>query len=337
MTFCYVVMCHTDPQAVLRLVRRIRELSPTADVLVRHDRPGLFEPGEVEAAGADVLRSDIAVQWGDITLAEATIEAFLVARKRTGCSHAVLISGQDYPIRNLADWEAEIVASGVDALLDPLAAQPQDHSWRWRIFSPPAPLRADGALLRRALVRAGSLLSTRSIVLTKPGELRLWWGTRRLRPSPPITPVKASAWIVLGERALASIERQTADRPELEAFFREVRTPDEWFASSLVCADPELRVGIGSTTAKYFPPGAPNPVWIDLEVLARLRRSSDAPFVRKVAADAGPAVYAEADRMAARSPDEVRADIVEPHHRDVPWAESVAAHIVLPDVGTDPA
>lgn len=337
MTFCYVVMCHTDPPAVLRLVRRIRELSPGADVVVRYDRPGLFAPGEVELAGGHDLRSEISIRWGDFTLAQANLEAGLLARDRTGCSHVVLISGQDYPIRNLIDWEDAVVASNVDALLEPAADQPRDHLWRWRIFSPPAPLRADGALLRRAVVRAGSVLSDRSIVLTKPGEPRLWRGTRRRRPNPPITPVKASAWIVLGERALASIERQTADRPELEAFFREVRTPDEWFASSLVCADPELRVGIGSTTAKYFPPGAPNPVWIDLEVLARLRRSSDAPFVRKVAADAGPAVYAEADRMAARSPDEVRADIVEPHHRDVPWAESVAAHIVLPDVGTDPA
>lgn len=330
MAFCYVVMCHTKPQAVLRLVRRIRELSPGADVLVRYDRPGLFAPGEVEAAGAHALVSDIRIQWGDFTLAQANIEALLAARAKTGCEYAVLISGQDYPIRNLADWENEVRSLQVDALLDPLGDQPRDHTWRWRIISPPAPLRADKALLRRILVRAGSLLPDRATVLTKPDEPRIWLGAPRRRLDPPIHPVKCSAWVALGARALDSLQRQVTERPELETFFRQVRTPDEWYASSLVCADPELRVGIGSATAKFFPPGSPNPVWIDPEVLARLRRNSDAPFMRKVAPDADPAVFTEADEMAARSPEQVHADVVQPRRQDVFWASSVPAQVVLP-------
>lgn len=85
MTFCHVVMCHTDPKAVLQLVRRIRELSPEAEVLVRYDRPVLLQPGEVEAAGGARLlqpaevRADVTVPhryqvaWADSVPAQVVL------------------------------------------------------------------------------------------------------------------------------------------------------------------------------------------------------------------------------------------------------------------------
>ena len=37
--FCYVLMCHADPGGILRVVGRIRELSPDAAIVVRVQEP----------------------------------------------------------------------------------------------------------------------------------------------------------------------------------------------------------------------------------------------------------------------------------------------------------
>ncbi|GMA38741.1 hypothetical protein GCM10025883_07860 [Mobilicoccus caccae] len=64
MAFCYVVMCHTDPDGVLRLVRRIRDLSPHSRILVRYENPLFLDPAVVEAEGAQPLLSRTRVEWG---------------------------------------------------------------------------------------------------------------------------------------------------------------------------------------------------------------------------------------------------------------------------------
>ena len=38
-SFCYVILAHTDPAGLRRLVARIRALSPQAKILVRHEDP----------------------------------------------------------------------------------------------------------------------------------------------------------------------------------------------------------------------------------------------------------------------------------------------------------
>lgn len=328
MSFCYLLMCHTDPDAILRLVRRIRELSPHSEVLVRYENPALVDPLDVEAAGGRPFLSRARVSWGDFSLVEGELEALAVARALTQCDYVTVISGQDYPVRDLADWEAEIRERRVDALFDPLQDQPDDHRWRWTVLTPPAGLRHDHSPGRRAVVRAGSLWSDRATVLVKPDEPRLWFGLRRHRESPPVRPVKCAQWAVYHRRAIDSILLQDHARPELRTFFRTVRTPDEWYGPSLVCADPALRVGIGTTTGKFFPEGSPNPVWVDEEVLSLLQRRYPAPFVRKVHPNGAPTVLDQADAMATRTRAEVYADVTEPALRTAAWAHEVRATVV---------
>lgn len=330
MAFCYVVMCHTDPDGVLRLVRRIRDLSPHSRILVRYENPLFLDPAVVEAEGAQPLLSRTRVEWGAFSLVEAQLEAFAVARAMTGCEYVAVVSGQDYPVRDLARWEAEVRERDVDALLDPLVDQPDDHRWYWRVLLPPPALRPDRAPARRAVVKAGSLLTDRARVLVKPDEPRLWIGTRLRRHTPPVQPVKCGYWSVYGRRAIDSVLRADHTNPALRAFFGHVRTPDEWYVPSLVCADPELRVGLGATSGKHFPDGQPSPLWIDAAVLHLLRRRTEAPFVRKIPPDVDPAVLREADEMAGRTRAQVHAEVVDPSLRAAPWAGEIRATVVPP-------
>lgn len=136
--FCYVIMAHTNALQILHLVRRIKRMSPQADVFVRHYVPGLIDPEEAQAAGARLFRSEIEVVWGDWTMTRAAVEALEHAYRHSEAHHFVLLSAQDYPVRNLADWERQVAEAEVDALVDSFPTNTEDWKYTWRMVTPPA-------------------------------------------------------------------------------------------------------------------------------------------------------------------------------------------------------
>lgn len=298
--FCYLVMCHTDPQGVLRLVRRIRELSPGADVIVRHDDPQLLTRAEVEAAGAHHLLSDTVVRWGDWSQVEAELELVRFALARTRAGHFVTVSGQCYPVRDLREWEREIVREGADAYLDPMPTQDDDHRYAWQVQDEPGWLPAAGTALLRAVTSLHRRLNPAGpdAYLTPRGGTNTWWLRFRRRAPAPITPVKAATWLTLS-RAAARRAMATDAAGTYRAFFQTVRTPDEYYLPSLISADAELRVSVRETAGKRFPEGGASPVWITMDELDRYIYS-DAAFVRKIPADVDRAVIERADALARR-------------------------------------
>lgn len=295
--FTYVVLSHTDPTGLLRLVRRIVALSPAGHVLVRYDQPGLVSPAEVRAAGGQALVSDIPARWGAWSLAEAMIEAFRVARRSYPTDYYVLISGQDYPVRDLRAWEESVRESGADALFAPIAKTPDDHRYRWWIVRKP---RLRPRLLDRAvgyaLWRLGQVTAPILQLYQGPHEDvdgRYWIGLRR-RHRGPMTPTKCSQWMTLSRTAVDEVLRTDAQRPDLRAYFAGVRIPDENYIQSLVHASPRLRIAHAPTSALHMPPGASNPDWLDAAGMRGATRSG-APFARKVPPDVARDVLAIAD------------------------------------------
>ena len=300
--FCYVVVAH-ESSGTERLVRRIRAVSPGARVLVRFEDPDAFDAAALRRAGAIPFVSRVRVRWGTWSLTEAMLEALGQAQAMTGASHYVLISGQDYPIRDLRRWEAGLTTDGVDALLEPIADHPQDWRFRWHAVDVTRPRHAGAyRLVRHAGWRLGTV--TRPVVQILPrftatdrhwliGVARPW-----ARPPRGLRVTKCSQWMMLSQRALTRVlERHQAD-PSLATFFRTVRISDESYVQSLLHAEPGLRITHGETTLKRFPPGRSSPQWLDVATLRELAAGSTAPFARKVAPDAGPELFAAADALA---------------------------------------
>ncbi|MDO5627800.1 MAG: beta-1,6-N-acetylglucosaminyltransferase [Mobilicoccus sp.] len=311
--FCYVVLAH-EPVGIARLVSRIRELSPRSSVVVRYEQGRGFDADELHRIGAATLVSSIPVKWGAWTLTEAMLEAFAAARERTRADYLVMISGQDYPIRDLQRWESEVVGRVPDALLAPIAEHRDDWRYRWSFVTPPLPRHPQ---VQRVARHLGWQLGrvTRPVLQILPrfagGDRR--WSIGLARPwvrTPDAMPiVKASQWMVLSGRAVDRMLALHRDRPELARFFRTVRISDESYVQSVLSAQADLRVEHTRTTSAYFPPETPSPVWLDEDVLTMLSERDGAPFARKLAPDASPAVVAAADRLvendrAAAAPDE---------------------------------
>lgn len=334
--FCYVVLAHTDPPGLTRLVRRIRELSPTADVVVRYHGQDTFDAAALRRAGATAYPSRVGVRWGDWSQVEMVLGGLAFARGCSDGDHFAVVSGQDYPIRDLAAWEEEVRSFGVDALLDPLPPQPYNHTIRWSVHTLP---RTDVDLVDRAirfaLNRAGEAANPVAYAHTwsPPNDDRVWLGvSRRLAGPAPMTVTKCAQWLTLSDRAVDELLDRDRHDTRTRRYFEHVKIPDESYAASVVhdCAD--LVVGHGETSAKEFLPGQGSPQWVDLDVLQRLRRCSAAPFARKFPVGVGADVLAAADRLARRDPATVWADVEEPGRptQAHTWPATVKARVIGP-------
>ena len=332
--FCYVVMAHTDPEGALRLIRRITTLSPEAVVVLRYDDPDYVDSAAVRAAGAIPLLSRVRVSWGDWSLVDMMLEALTFVRTSTDADHAVLVSGQDYPVRDLAEWEREVRSWGCDAVLDPHPTHRSDWAYRWSIRR----VLATGAaavdrLTRYAVSRVGDVLAPVAPMHLsgRPGDDRLWVGLRRpAARREPIPVTKCSQWMTLNAAAIDSVlTRDRLDRAT-RRYFEHTKLPDECYVQSLVHDDPLLRVVHSDTSAKHFEDPSPNPTWVDEERLGHLLSRSGAPFVRKVPPQVDGAVLRRADAAAQRMPWQVHADVrLTGRQVDVSgWSERIRARIV---------
>lgn len=301
-TFCYVILAHRY-SGIVRLVRRVASSSPDARIVVRFEDTTQFDVDELRAAGAIPLVSTIRARWGDWTLTDAMLEALGVARAVTDADYYVLVSGQDYPVRDLAAWEEQVAQRAPDAILDPIVDHPRDWRSRWAMVPMPWP-RHEGAYraLRHAAWRVGTVTDPALTVLPRfvDGDRRWLIGVARPRARVPhgVRVTKCSQWMTLSARAVAAVlERDGADRA-LRDFFRTVRVSDESYVQSMLHADPGLRIEHGQTTLKRFPPGKASPQLLDVATLRELADGSEAPFARKVAPD-GDDVRDAADALAA--------------------------------------
>lgn len=308
--FCYVLMCHADPGGILRVVGRIRELSPDAAIVVRHSVPGLVSREDLEPLGATAHRSDIDIVWGDWSMTRAALEALEHVRRTVDAEHVVLLSGQDYPIRDLAAWEDEVQRVGVDALIDVYPPMTDDWHYRWWTVEPP---HVGPVLVRRAVKLGWRLVARRfrSVVMFYQGRRDPRWilGLRRpelLRHPAPVDVLKGALWVTLTGRAVDSLLQRHHEDRRTRDFFRTVRIPDESYIQSLLLADDQLRIMDCPTTFARFRYDEWSPTWLDLDELALAARTP-AAFARKLPADVDDAVVAEADRLCARRGDEVPA------------------------------
>lgn len=297
----YVVLCHTGAEAVLHLVRRIRQLSPSSSVLVSHDLP-LLNDEQVAAAGGRRLASQVAGRWGDWSIVAKQLEALRAATFYTNPDYVVIVSGQDYPITDLAGWERELARSGIDAVLNPLPDVPRDYEYAWTVHDQPiwmptpvaAGLRLASNVWRR--LRPGGL---DAYVVSRGGGPSWWIGTPRRSPT-PIPPVKAATWLALSRAAAKEVLRRDAEDPALSTFFRTVRVPDEYYLSSIISAA-GLTIRRAPVSAARFPPGSASPSWLSVEEL-RDAGATDAAFARKLPPDADNRIIAVADALAQRRP-----------------------------------
>ena len=244
MRVAYFVQTHRAPDQVLRLLATLRAGSPGALLLVGHDPAGPPLDGRALAElGADLFHPLEPPRRGYWSLFAPWVEAVeRLERADAEYDWLVYLSGQDYPVRPLAESEAALAASGADGYL----------TWVDAAGPSPEGRRRQGRLRYlyryRDLPRAAPFLA----LLRRANGLQPWWhvhltygprlGVRARRTpfGPNLRPLWGSQWTTLTRRAALAVA--AAARGPLADWFATTVCPDEAFAQTVLVADGRFRL-----------------------------------------------------------------------------------------------
>jgi Core-2/I-Branching enzyme len=278
-TVAVAVLSHTRPAQVARLVSRL-ECGTNTMVAVHHDPRG--EPLRLRPSSSVALVPDpVSCPWGRLGIVAAIRRSLEWLRANVPTlSWALVVSGQDYPIRTMASIEAELAAARCDAFLRHfrLDGDPADDVHPWQ-----------ATVRRRYLYRRRLPATARSLSLPWPrrnpffGNVGLYAG---------------DIWVNLSARAVDKVLDSPLNAPMLQ-YLRRSPNPDEaWAVSVALNGDPELAVVNDRRRYIRWPPRSRHPAALGPADLTDLRASS-AFFARKVDLTVWPDAYDALDAEAA--------------------------------------
>lgn len=313
--FAYLVLSHDAPRRVEALTARLLALSPDGVVVVHHDRAADAVPWNGTAPDRVRLLERRALAWGAWSIVATTLRMVRLAVEDVGADWLVVLSGEHWPVVDLAAWEHATARSGVDALV-PAAPLPRRLRFgrsdpdgnrflarcalRWVALPRP---RSEAAHRALAGVRKVTRHTHPLLKLEYSERNRAWFvGTPRRRgPVSAVTLRKGAQWIAFDRRAAEAV---LGTDPALTAWFSRSHIPDESYLQTVLWNAPGLRVADRTVTYVRGEPATPTPGWmlLRLEDLPEVR-ASGAAFARKVdpvhRPDVVAAIDAEVDRRRA--------------------------------------
>ncbi|MDQ2909464.1 MAG: beta-1,6-N-acetylglucosaminyltransferase [Actinomycetota bacterium] len=259
----YLIRAHTAPAQLARLVERLDEGDARFYVHVnRLTDDETFGAMQEGLRGRDnvVWLPRVACYWGGFSLLQATLVGIegILARGDPP-DYALLLSGQDYPLRPPRELEAFLEARRGRSFL---------HNFRL----PAEEWAGEGGGLNRVRYPHFERIRYKTHLLRLPFPRRF---------PPGLEPYGGMAlWALTGD-ALAAVMRFVAERPDVLRFFRRTKMPDELFFQTIVLSTP-LATTVENELLHYvdWSAGSAHPATLRAADLPMLRASGKL-FARK--------------------------------------------------------
>lgn len=221
MKIAYLILSHAHPEHVIRLITRLR---PVGALFVVHiDQradPRVFQELQQYATMYDdvLLAARHRCYWGNYSLMEAEFECVRLALSSSrDFDYAMLISGQDYPIKDAAATTAFLKEHPLAEFIEAFSLEEAN---RWSGMA--GPFQATSRVMHRHLY-------FRSRHVHVPLRRKFYRGW---------VPYGGSQWWCLTRTALTWIDRYRRDHPEIERYFRSVFIPDEAMMQTMMANSP---------------------------------------------------------------------------------------------------
>jgi hypothetical protein len=242
----YLITSHTLPGQVLRLASVLRRGSPDASIVVHHDnRTSELDRARAAELAIELIEPPSRVKWGHVSHLAMLIRCLRRVLQSGDFDWLVLLSGQDYPIRPVAEIELSLAQAQVDAFIE-TAPCPRPASWRsvdefalryhyrWR--------RTGRASLIRAVHAAARLRPPLRVRRMPTGENWIGWPALRSPFGPGFVCHSGADWFTLSRLAAETIERVLESRPELFSYYRQTLEPSESCFQTILANAPALRL-----------------------------------------------------------------------------------------------
>jgi hypothetical protein len=277
-TVAVVVISHRAPAQIARLATHLASGRDTM-VAIHHDPNG--EPLSLRPSSSVALVPDpVPCPWGQMGIITAIRKSLEWLRTNVPeLSWAMVISGQDYPIRAMESIEDELASAPCDAFMR-----------NFRVDGDPA-----GDVHHWQAVTRQRYLHRRRL----PGSARsVWLPWERRHPFHDGLGLYAGEqWVDLSARAVHKVLDSPFD-DSVQRYLRRSPNADEgWLGTVLINGEPELTVANHRRRYVRWPGGTPHPAVLGPGDLPALRES-DAFFARKVDLAAWPEAFDVLDELA---------------------------------------
>jgi hypothetical protein len=282
----YLIVSNTSPEQVTRLAGVLRAGSPRGVIAVRHDAAGgTLDLRRMHELDVDLLETT-SVESGSAAELMMVLRCLRRLQESARFDWLVLISGDDYPVRPIAEIEAGLAGADTDGFIEShVCAAPviehgapvEEHALRYHYrWSQPRPARP----LARALA---GVLSPRLVVQATSAGARIGVPAKRSpfkapkrRPlvppvrHNPLSPVAATrnpfgeglecrygpASFVLRRRAAEVIDAAVREHPELVLYYRDTLVPVESYMHTVLANHPSI--SLRDESRRFELSGAPD-------------------------------------------------------------------------------
>ena len=309
-TVVYLITSYGKTHQLERLVRTLRFLTD-GPVWLRHDySKASLHTERIADMSAVILPPTTPVTWGDFSFVDVLLESLRAIEAREDYSWIVILSGQDYPIRPLADLERHLHELDADALLEQTADahDPMRYSrrrydrgtdlYRYRYYSIPT-IRGRPLLSRRTIRRlerigaAQPVVSFRFIGRQDRSMVGLRWPMGPFRR--PKRPYQGSNWFVLSRHGVRTVLDFVASHPAYSRHYRRTFVPSESFFHSILLNDSDLRIAPDNLHFEDWPLHSSGPRTLTVQDLPDLLKSGRY-LARKFDADVDSLILDHLDR-----------------------------------------
>lgn len=269
----FVLLTHTQPEQIRRLVRTLNSLFDRPPIVCHHDFSHSQLPSEVLTDNVSLVLPHQQTEWGDFSLVDITLRALEALHARHKPEWTVILSGSDYPIKRADVIWHDLQESGFDAHIDckwiDLNLTPeqwyrerQRRYYTWWLRIPP--------LLARFTP------SKKPRVRLKP----MWLFRPALPFSKNFRCYSGVQWFSLKSNAVEYVLHFHRSNPKVTAHFRRVMFSDEAYFHTILGNAAKLRINPESWRYIDWSPGSVHPKELHMDDLPNLL-ASRAHFARK--------------------------------------------------------
>jgi len=260
MNIVYYLLTHKNERQIKRLVTHLQS-SENSFVLIHHDAksPPLAVPPSDNLV---MLDDPVEVRWGHISQVHAMWRGIEWLEKQNHpFDWLIFLSGQDYPVKPLAQIESELRQSTFDGYVHHEIIH-DDPALHERDFQ--------AVCMKRYFLRR----------LKLPG-MRPWYFKRRHPYVGGMQCFAGSSWLNLSYRAVEKLWSRKAMVAALSHYLRQASSSDETVLHTALMNDSRLKIQNSDKRFIIWRDGAAHPETLGREHLGEIL-SSDAWFARKV-------------------------------------------------------
>lgn len=244
MDLSYIILAHTLPKNLSRLISRLQ--GDNTYFYVHIDRKSEIAPFQDELKvlrNVFILEERVDVTWSDISGVKAILVALkkITEHKRNG--YCIFASGQDYPIKPIADLRSFLEANYGQNYIDlnPIENVWKDDGYKKRIFNynihPFPKLRTwytFSDIYSSEFYTTKNLKNITKLILNFNDRSVLKYVFVKRRHPDYLKPFGGSAWWALPIETISEILKFISSNKSFEAYHTYTHVPDEIFFHSII-------------------------------------------------------------------------------------------------------